>query len=78
VKPNLASDLPSAVRGMVHALIVARKQPLSHRNERASSLAFSRKWDRRAPWLIDAFHKATGDDRVVEHRSGESEGARTK
>ena len=27
------------------------------------------KWDRRVgPWLVDAFHAATGDDRVVDHR----------
>ena len=26
------------------------------------------KWDDRVPFLIDAFHKATGDDRVIEHR----------
>ena len=25
-------------------------------------------WDQRAPWLIDAFHTATGNDMVVAHR----------
>ena len=36
-----------------------------------------RKWDERVPFLIDAFHKVTGDDRVIEHRnsSGGGEGA---
>ena len=29
------------------------------------------KWDRRAPWLIDAFHSVTGDDRVISHRRQE-------
>ena len=29
-------------------------------------------WDDRAPWLLDAFHKATGDDRVIEHRGSSS------
>ena len=29
-----------------------------------------RKWDERAgPCLVDAFHKVTGDDRVVAHRA---------
>ena len=27
------------------------------------------KWDRRVPLLIDAFYTATGDERVIEHRS---------
>jgi hypothetical protein len=27
-----------------------------------------KKWDERLPGLIDAFHKVTGDDRVIEHR----------
>mmetsp|Transcript_11864 Transcript_11864/g.19576 ORF Transcript_11864/g.19576 Transcript_11864/m.19576 type:complete len:81 (-) Transcript_11864:161-403(-) len=27
------------------------------------------KWDQRVPFLIDAFYKATGDQRVIEHRS---------
>jgi hypothetical protein len=27
-----------------------------------------KKWDDRLPGLIDAFHKVTGDDRVIEHR----------
>ena len=26
-------------------------------------------WDERFPFLIDSFHKITGDDRVIEHRS---------
>lgn len=26
------------------------------------------KWDNRLPFLIDAFHTVTGDDRVIEHR----------
>ena len=26
------------------------------------------RWDRRAPWIIDAFHTVTGDERVIEHR----------
>lgn len=29
------------------------------------------KWDRRAPWLIDAFFSVTGDDRVISHRRQE-------
>lgn len=29
------------------------------------------KWDRRAPWLIDAFQSVTGDDRVISHRRQE-------
>ena len=28
-----------------------------------------RKWDQRVPSLIDAFYKATGDKRVIEHRN---------
>jgi len=35
-----------------------------------------RKWDDRAPWLIDAFHKATGDDRVIEHRNSKEDSKR--
>lgn len=26
-------------------------------------------WDERAPWLIDAFHAATGSDEVIAHRA---------
>mmetsp|Transcript_18516 Transcript_18516/g.40087 ORF Transcript_18516/g.40087 Transcript_18516/m.40087 type:complete len:85 (+) Transcript_18516:93-347(+) len=33
-----------------------------------------RKWDERVPFLVDAFHKVTGDDRVIEHRSSGSGG----
>jgi hypothetical protein len=32
-----------------------------------------RRWDERAPFLIDAFHRITGDDRVIEHRKGRGE-----
>ena len=28
-----------------------------------------KKWDERVPFLIDAFHNVTGDDRVIEHRN---------
>ena len=34
-------------------------------------------WDKRFPFLIDSFHKITGDDRVIEHRTrneGKDEG----
>ncbi len=31
-----------------------------------------KKWDDRLPGLIDAFHKVTGDDRVIEHRRNHS------
>mmetsp|Transcript_20140 Transcript_20140/g.28739 ORF Transcript_20140/g.28739 Transcript_20140/m.28739 type:complete len:81 (-) Transcript_20140:2011-2253(-) len=31
-----------------------------------------RKWDQRVPFLIDAFYKATGDERVIEHRGNSS------
>lgn len=34
-----------------------------------------RKWDERVPFLIDTFHAATGDDRVIEHRSGRGSGS---
>jgi len=37
-----------------------------------------RKWDERVPFLIDVFYKATGDERVIEHRKrsvGVGEGA---
>lgn len=27
------------------------------------------KWDSRLPFLIDAFYKVTGDERVIEHRN---------
>ena len=27
------------------------------------------RWDKRVPFLIDAFYKATGDQRVIEHRN---------
>ena len=30
------------------------------------------KWDKRLPFLIDAFYKITGDERVVEHRTIQS------
>mmetsp|Transcript_7906 Transcript_7906/g.14302 ORF Transcript_7906/g.14302 Transcript_7906/m.14302 type:complete len:84 (-) Transcript_7906:882-1133(-) len=34
-----------------------------------------KKWDERgAAFLIDAFHKVTGDDRVIEHRSNSNRG----
>ena len=29
------------------------------------------RWDKRAPWLINAFHTVTGDDRVISHRRQE-------
>jgi hypothetical protein len=31
-----------------------------------------KKWDERLPGLIDAFHKVTGGDRVIEHRRNNS------
>jgi len=37
-----------------------------------------RKWDARAPWLIDAFHTVTGDERVVEHRISKTMTQETK
>ena len=27
-----------------------------------------KKWDERIPFIINAFHALTGDDRVIEHR----------
>eukprot|EP00591_Stephanopyxis_turris_P007561 CAMPEP_0195513382 /NCGR_PEP_ID=MMETSP0794_2-20130614/5047_1 /TAXON_ID=515487 /ORGANISM="Stephanopyxis turris, Strain CCMP 815" /LENGTH=76 /DNA_ID=CAMNT_0040641375 /DNA_START=193 /DNA_END=423 /DNA_ORIENTATION=- len=33
-----------------------------------------RKWDSRAPWLIDALYKVTGDERVIDHRRNDEEG----
>lgn len=34
-----------------------------------------RKWDDRVgPSLVDAFHKVTGDDRVLEHRNNDEGG----
>ena len=35
-----------------------------------------RKWDERVPFLIDTFHAATGDDRVIEHRKSGTGGGR--
>jgi hypothetical protein len=32
-----------------------------------------RKWDNRLPFLIDAFYKDTGDERVVEHQKVQPE-----
>lgn len=31
------------------------------------------RWDRHFPWLINAFHTVTGDDRVISHRRRQEE-----
>lgn len=36
-----------------------------------------KKWDERLPGLIDAFHKVTGDDRVIEHRQNNSNNSKS-
>ena len=32
-----------------------------------------KKWDERMPFIINAFHALTGDDRVIEHRKNRND-----